>query len=168
VTRLGTTDWEAIARNFTGRNPRQCRERWKHYLSSDQSRSDWTPQETMLLIEHYRMLGPKWTQIASFFPGRTDIQVKTHLMRTMPVLQAMQARPRFAFPPVMLPPPPQRLVRPPAPPVPPIHVQFQQAPRPPQQVLDIGPIPPRTPDWYSFSRECSFGSRSFGELSSLE
>jgi hypothetical protein len=162
VSRLGTSDWESIARHFPGRNPRQCRERWKHYLSSDQSRSDWTPQETVLLIEQYRMLGPKWTRIASFFPGRTDIQVKAHVLRTLPLFQAMHARPPFVYRPVMVPAP--RLMPPP----PPVHVQFEQAPQPPKPVLDIGAATPRTPDWFTFSRECSFGSRSFGELTSLE
>ncbi|OHS93090.1 hypothetical protein TRFO_40622 [Tritrichomonas foetus] len=60
-----------------GRNVRQCRERWKHYLSSERAKSPWSNEEDLLLFQKVMELGPKWTKIARCFNDRTDIQIKT-------------------------------------------------------------------------------------------
>jgi hypothetical protein len=59
------------------RNPRQCRERWKHYLSGSTTRVPWTPEEDRLLFDRVCELGPCWTKIAGLLGTRTDIEVKT-------------------------------------------------------------------------------------------
>jgi hypothetical protein len=59
-----------------GRNPRQCRERWHHYLTPAVSSKPFTPEEDALLNAKYAELGPKWKQIAAVFEGRTDISIK--------------------------------------------------------------------------------------------
>ncbi|OHS94791.1 Myb-like DNA-binding domain containing protein [Tritrichomonas foetus] len=64
-----------------GRNSRQCRERWKHYLSSSRVKLPWTPEEDQLLYNKMEELGPKWTKISAFFFDRTDIQVKSRWMQ---------------------------------------------------------------------------------------
>ena len=81
VATYGANSWETIAKKMPGRNPRQCRERWKHYLSSSRGKSPWTPEEDQLLYEKMEEFGPKWTKIATFFNDRTDIQVKTRWMQ---------------------------------------------------------------------------------------
>ncbi|OHS95996.1 Myb-like DNA-binding domain containing protein [Tritrichomonas foetus] len=81
VTKYGSNAWEIISSKMPGRNPRQCRERWKHYLSSDRGKAPWTQEEDRLLYEKMEEFGPKWTKIASFFQDRTDIQVKTRWMQ---------------------------------------------------------------------------------------
>jgi hypothetical protein len=76
VRELGTSSWEQIATHLPHRSARQCRERWKHHLSSGQRECPWTPDEDRLVWEKVDEIGPKWTQIASLLPGRSDYQTK--------------------------------------------------------------------------------------------
>jgi hypothetical protein len=91
VAEHGLKAWVEIATSLPGRNPRQCRERWKHYLSIDQSSAPWTEEEDTLLFEKVSELGPKWTRIAALLGNRTDIELKTrwlqkfnHILRLFP------------------------------------------------------------------------------------
>lgn len=77
VETYGTNSWEQVAALMPGRNIRQCRERWKHYLSSDRPYEPWTKEEDQILYDKVQELGAKWTKIARFLPGRTDLQAKT-------------------------------------------------------------------------------------------
>jgi hypothetical protein len=77
----GSNAWDEVAKAMPGRNPRQCRERWKHYLSSEKNNSQWTPDEDRLLFEKMEEHGPKWTTLLQFFPGRTDMQLKSRWMQ---------------------------------------------------------------------------------------
>jgi hypothetical protein len=61
---------------MAGRNPRQCRERWRHYLSPTVSLTPFTPYEDALLRNKYAAMGPKWKAMATHFYGRTDIMLK--------------------------------------------------------------------------------------------
>jgi hypothetical protein len=91
VSEHGLSAWVEIANLLPGRNPRQCRERWKHYLSSDQGSLPWTEAEDALLFEKVAELGPKWTRLAKVLGNRTDIEVKmrwlkkfNHIIRLLP------------------------------------------------------------------------------------
>jgi hypothetical protein len=77
----GPKAWDRIAKEMPGRKARQCRERWKHYVSSEKSSFEWTAEEDHLLFEKMQEHGPKWTVLSQFFPGRTDMQVKTRWMQ---------------------------------------------------------------------------------------
>jgi len=77
VKEHGDHNWEMISSKMIGRNPRQCRERWKHYLSADYSKKEWSTQDDLMLLEKLNEFGPKWTKIAYFLDGKTDIQVKS-------------------------------------------------------------------------------------------
>lgn len=77
VAELGEDSWEIVASRLPGRNVRQCRERWKHYLSSEKPKEPWTPLEDELLLKKVQEMGGKWTKIARCLKGRTDLQVKT-------------------------------------------------------------------------------------------
>ncbi|KAH0794974.1 Myb-like DNA-binding domain containing protein [Histomonas meleagridis] len=76
VDTYGENDWRNIASRMENRNARQCRERWKHYLSPNVSTGPWTNAEDTLLFEKYSEFGPQWARIAKFFTNRTDINVK--------------------------------------------------------------------------------------------
>jgi hypothetical protein len=80
VSVYGTNSWEVVAAGVPGRNARQCRERWKHYLSSE-TQTPWTEEEDRQLYLRMEQIGPRWTILASFFPGRTDIQIKNRWMQ---------------------------------------------------------------------------------------
>jgi hypothetical protein len=59
-----------------GRNPRQCRERWQHYLNPTVSSKPFTAEEDALLNRKFAEFGPRWKQIAACLEGRTDITIK--------------------------------------------------------------------------------------------
>lgn len=74
----GQNNWKLIARNMpSDRTPRQCRERWKYYLSEGlPNNDDWTHEEEKLLLEKYEIYGPHWAKIAKFFEHKNDINLK--------------------------------------------------------------------------------------------
>jgi hypothetical protein len=75
VKRFGRS-WEVIACYLPNRNQRQCKDRWTNYLSPSISTDPWTEENDQLLLQKVNELGPKWTQITTFFPGRTDANLK--------------------------------------------------------------------------------------------
>jgi hypothetical protein len=80
VKQYGTGQWNKVAAHLKGRNARQCRDRWLGYVAPNVSNGPWTPEEEELLIRMYNQFGPKWQRIATFFKGRTDINVKNRWM----------------------------------------------------------------------------------------
>jgi hypothetical protein len=75
VEQLGTESWATIATGIPGRTARQCRSRWKHYLSGRQDVA-WTQDEDDLIEEKVAEIGAKWTRIGQLLKNRTDIEVK--------------------------------------------------------------------------------------------
>ncbi|KAH0792087.1 Myb-like DNA-binding domain containing protein [Histomonas meleagridis] len=76
VARFGDKDWKIIAENMPNRTTKQCRERYKNYLSPNIRNDPWTPEEDKILIQKYSELGPKWSTIASFLDRRSDVNIK--------------------------------------------------------------------------------------------
>lgn len=72
----GTKAWKIISRQMVNRTPRQCRERWKNYLSPEIRNGPWTEEEDILLHKMTQRFGTHWAQIAGYFSSRTDINVK--------------------------------------------------------------------------------------------
>ena len=81
IDELGDKDWKAISEKMPNRNRRQCRDRYKYYLSPDVNRQPWTEEDDELLLKLYAQHGNKWTIISTFFPNRTDIDVKNHYLK---------------------------------------------------------------------------------------
>ncbi|OHS95260.1 hypothetical protein TRFO_02247 [Tritrichomonas foetus] len=82
IKKHGDRSWSIVSSFMENRSQRQCRERWKHYLSSDlPATAPWTKEEDAILIKKFNELGAKWTKIARELPGRTDIQVKTRYIK---------------------------------------------------------------------------------------
>lgn len=78
VAKFGEANWMAVASHMKTRTPRQCRERYKNYLSDKIKNGPWTHEEEVLLQEKVKELGPKWAKIALFFESRSDVNVKNH------------------------------------------------------------------------------------------
>jgi hypothetical protein len=133
------TNWTVIADNMPGRTARQCRERWNLYLNPTLTNNPWTPEEDKLLLEKYKEFGPKWTRIAEFLSGRTDLDCQNR-RKTLPKRASQAAR-------LMIPPPPpqQQLMVPPPPPPPP---QQQQ---------------PNFSDWDNFENDFEYGGWPYFE-----
>jgi hypothetical protein len=92
VKKYGEADWSQIAAQMQGRNVRQCRDRWSNYLSPNVANGPWTQEENSLLIDKVQALGPRWTKISPFFPGRTEINIRNHWMivsRSVPAAEAI-------------------------------------------------------------------------------
>jgi hypothetical protein len=79
IHKYGTNRWDRVAAEMEDRNARQCRERWKHFLSKKYEGTGgfWRKDEDEIIILKVQQIGNKWTQIAKYFPGRTDLQIKT-------------------------------------------------------------------------------------------
>lgn len=56
---------------------RQCRERWKNFISPELIKTPFTKEDDELLISLHKMLGGRWAKIAHQLPGRTENTVKT-------------------------------------------------------------------------------------------
>jgi hypothetical protein len=127
----GDEDWPTISCLLAGRNARQCRERWRHYLCPTVSLAPFTPEEDALLIQKFYELGPKWKTIAAYFDSRTDITVKNRFLllgrhrrraetaieevaQSLPIRPPMRTPmlPTFAVPLPRRPPPPPALESP--------------------------------------------------------
>lgn len=76
VQQFGVNSWKFIAKKMPNRTTRQCRERYKNYLSPEIKNGPWTKEEDELLKEKYKEFGPKWAQISSFFNSRSDVNIK--------------------------------------------------------------------------------------------
>ena len=76
----GDHAWRIIASEIPNRSPRQCRERWKNYLSPNVVKRPWTDDEDNLLLSLRDEIGKHWSKIAKYFDSRTDINVKNRYM----------------------------------------------------------------------------------------
>lgn len=76
VNEKGIKSWKEIAASLKNRTARQCRERWKHYLSQEIEKAPWSAQEDSILDTKFAEFGPKWSLIAKSLPGRTDVNIK--------------------------------------------------------------------------------------------
>ena len=77
VNRFGTKNWNAISQMMKGRSPRQCRDRWNHYLTpTANTDNEWAEEEDQIIIRELKRIGKQWTFIASLLPGRTSIAVR--------------------------------------------------------------------------------------------
>lgn len=68
--------WNVVAEKMKTRTARQCRERWVSYLSPTIRVEKWTEDEDRILIDKINKIGKKWTDIASFFNGRSGSDIK--------------------------------------------------------------------------------------------
>ena len=77
----GSDNWETVACFMSGRNARQCRERWRTVLTPGLINGPWSHAEDELLVRLYREHGPKWSLISKHFNGRSDSNVKNRWTR---------------------------------------------------------------------------------------
>lgn len=89
VSKTGTDDWQLVASWMGCRTARQCRDRWKHYLSPMTNTNDWTPTEDQILVENYKLLGSHWGALASLFPGRTSVGVRNRCCKLLKMKESL-------------------------------------------------------------------------------
>jgi hypothetical protein len=71
-----TTNSHIIAGHLPGRNARQRRDRWSHYVNPNVSKYEWTESEVGILFPPSGDLGRKGFVIADVLPGRSRNSVK--------------------------------------------------------------------------------------------
>lgn len=76
VNMYGLNNWTTISSQMPNRSKRQCKERYLLFLSPNIKNLPWTLEEDLRLIEMLKIFGKKWTIIAKFFNGRSDINIK--------------------------------------------------------------------------------------------
>lgn len=97
--------WIKVAQEMPNRSVRQCRERWKHYLCCPGRKLPWNSTEDMILFQQAQIIGLKWSKLATFLPGRTDIEIKNRWMQKFqqkvifPQYSSVKWQPRMAKPP---------------------------------------------------------------------
>lgn len=87
VRQYGACNWGMIANFMSGRTSRQCRERWKYYLSVPVKNGDWTEVEDELLLQKYDEIGPHWVEMTNYFHSRTDINLKNRFNRLRRIMK---------------------------------------------------------------------------------
>ena len=83
VAEVGAKNWATLAEKLPGRVGKQCRERWVNHLNPNLNKDPWTVEEDQQLINLHATMGNCWTKIASFFPGRTDNNIKNRWNTTL-------------------------------------------------------------------------------------
>lgn len=83
VRREGPTKWSHCAQFISGRNGKQCRERWFNSLSPYVKKGDWTPEEDYTLFFYYKKFGGKWSHIHLFIKGRSENAIKNRFYSTL-------------------------------------------------------------------------------------
>ena len=76
VSKYGASNWNPISEKFNDRTPRQCRDRWNHYLSRDEIYVAWKEEDDDLLMTLYKENGSKWSKIAKLMKDRTPVTVR--------------------------------------------------------------------------------------------
>lgn len=72
----GKTNWAAVAQHIEGKNAKQCRERYQHFLAPEIERRPWDLYEDFRLIQFHDKYGNDWAKIAKLLPGRSNNDVK--------------------------------------------------------------------------------------------
>ena len=77
--------WAFISSKLKGRTPRQCRDRYNHYLSPELKKDEWLKEEDDQLINLVQQYGTRWSYLSSFFDGRSPNHIKNrwykHIMK---------------------------------------------------------------------------------------
>lgn len=77
----GDHNWKLVASNLPGRTTRQCRERWRNYLSPLVKSITWTPEQDQRLEQLTELYARHWSNIAKLFPFQTNTSVKNRWVK---------------------------------------------------------------------------------------
>ena len=76
---FGPRKWKKIACEIKTKSAQQCRDHYNDVLDPHIKNSIWTKEEEKILLLKYEQLGPRWSKIKVFLPGRTTGNIKNYL-----------------------------------------------------------------------------------------
>lgn len=79
----GPIKWTACAENIPGRSGKQCKERWANTLDPDVKKGNWQDEEDKTIFRLFHKIGPKWTEMTNYLPGRTENSIKNRFYSTI-------------------------------------------------------------------------------------
>jgi hypothetical protein len=78
VMKYGKQNWGRIASLITRKSADQCKQRWTEWIDPAISRSDWSHDEELKLMELAESMPSLWRSIAGQLPGRTAAMCMAH------------------------------------------------------------------------------------------
>jgi len=95
-TKLSRISWTEMAKtHLPDRSGKQCRERWMSHLRAEIIRVPWTNAEDNFILMKQALMGNKWSAIAKFLPGRTELNVRNRWYTNLSRLSYNRPKPRF-------------------------------------------------------------------------
>ena len=79
VRKWGARKWNEIAASLVTKTAKQCRDHYANCLDPEIKNSLWTVEEEQILLLKYEQLGPHWSRIKNFLPGRTTSMIKNYI-----------------------------------------------------------------------------------------
>lgn len=79
VKKYGPKYWKQIAAEIKTKNAQQCRYHYNDVLDPKINNAIWTREEEKTLMLKYEQLGPHWSKIREFLPGRTTGMIKNYM-----------------------------------------------------------------------------------------
>lgn len=81
VEECGKQDWARVARKFSNRNGKQCRERYINYVDPDLDSSPLCEEEMQYIIDQQLSIGNKWTAIADMMHAKFSIKRSPNVVK---------------------------------------------------------------------------------------
>ena len=79
VKKVGPRKWKEISRIIKTKTGKQCRDHYVNCLDPKINNSLWTEEEEKILLLKYEEIGPHWSKIQKYLPGRTNLMVKNYI-----------------------------------------------------------------------------------------
>lgn len=84
VNFYGAHDFSECSKIISGRNNKQCRERWFNVLNPKVIKGEWTLEEDYLIFRLYTKFGGKWIKFLPYFNGlRAENSIKNRFYSTI-------------------------------------------------------------------------------------
>jgi hypothetical protein len=76
VDDYGENQWNLVSSFMNNRSPKQCRERYHYFLAPNIQNPPWGYEDISKLISLVSIYGTKWKLIITYFPGRSETNLK--------------------------------------------------------------------------------------------
>ena len=84
----GPSEWTNCAQVITGRNGKQCRERWVNILDPKVKIGSWSDDEQVKIFEYMKEHFTSWSSISKCLNGRTENSIKNYFYSTVRRIQS--------------------------------------------------------------------------------